>query len=95
MNNINNQQQEQGENQHQKFETDTERLVREHLADPNHVITDEDLRKVRVGMSAPPDGPTQQAIEDGEDRIADRKSDKEDDVIPGAQKATPWDLTNS
>jgi hypothetical protein len=75
----------------QRFESDTQKIVHRHLEDQNHVITDEEIASVRVGMSPPPDGPTQQAIKDAEDRIADDKSDKEDDTIPGAQKMTPWD----
>jgi hypothetical protein len=35
------------------FESDTQRIVRRHLEDPNHVITDEDLKSIRVGMTPP------------------------------------------
>lgn len=76
----------------QRFESDAQKLVNQHLADPNHVITDEDLKNIRVGMTPPPDEPTQQAIADADDRIADRKADDEDDTVPGSQKATPWDV---
>lgn len=76
-----------------EFQTDTQRLMRKHMADQNHVITDEDLANVRVGMSPGPDAPTQQAIEEADKRISDSKADSEDDVIPGAQKTTPWDVT--
>jgi hypothetical protein len=77
----------------ENFESDTQKLVREHMADPNHEITDEDLAKVRVGMSPGPDAPTQQAVQDAEERVADKKKEDEDDILPGAQKMTPWDLT--
>jgi hypothetical protein len=80
------------EQENKRFQSDAEKLANKHLADPNHVITDEEMAKIRVGMTPPPDEPTRQAIEDGEDRIADQKSDKEDDAIPGAQKITPWDV---
>jgi hypothetical protein len=50
------------------------------------------MQNIRVGMTPGPDAPTQEAIEDGEDRIADKEADKEDDTIPGAQKSTPWDV---
>jgi len=35
------------------FESDTQKIVRRHLEDPNHVITDEDLKNIRVGMTPP------------------------------------------
>lgn len=91
---MNNGQQTNNSQDNQRFESDARKLANKHLADPNHVITEEDLKNVQVGMSAPPDEPTRQAIQDGEDRIADTKSDKEDDVIPGAQKVTPWDVVD-
>jgi hypothetical protein len=78
----------------EKFQTDTQRLVQKHMADPDHQITDEDLAAVRVGMSPGPDAPTKQAIEDADERVADAKTDSEDDIVPGAQKITPWDLTS-
>lgn len=76
----------------QRFESDAQKLTNQHLADPNHVITDEDLKNVRVGMTPPPDEPTKQAIRDAEDRIADRKADNDDEMVPGSQKSTPWDV---
>ena len=80
------------ENGSDRFQSDAEKLANKHMADPNHVITDEEFAKVRVGMTPPPDAPTKEAIKDGEDRIVDHKSDKEDDTIPGGQKVTPWDV---
>ncbi|RYF86403.1 MAG: hypothetical protein EON98_03785 [Chitinophagaceae bacterium] len=38
-----------------RFESDTEKLVNKHLSDPNHVITDEELQSLRVGMVPPLD----------------------------------------
>jgi hypothetical protein len=73
------------------FESDTHKIVRRHLEDRNHVITDEEIASVRVGMSPPPDAPTEQAIREAEDRISDHKSAGEEDNEPGAQKITPWD----
>ena len=75
-----------------RFESDTQKLVREHLSDPNHEIKEEDIANVRIGMTPPPDAPTQQAVKDADDRIADRKADSEEDTLPGAQKSTPWDV---
>lgn len=81
----------QNDTTNQRFESDTQKLVHRHMADPNHVISDEELRNVRVGMSPPPDEPTQQAIDEAKDRVADKKSTDEENTVPGAQKMTPWD----
>jgi hypothetical protein len=77
----------------ERFESDTHKLMRKHMSDPNHQITDEELAKVRVGMSPGADEPTQQAVEEADQRIADSKTESEDDTLPGAQKMTPWDVT--
>lgn len=74
------------------FQTDSEKLVQRHLQDPNHVITEEDMQKIRVGVTPPPDGPSQEAINEFENRIADHKAESEEDTVPGSQKATPWDV---
>jgi len=76
----------------ERFESDTQKIVRKHLSDPNHVITEEEIANVRIGMTPSADAPTQQALEEGEDRIADRKADSEDETLPGAQKRTSWDV---
>jgi hypothetical protein len=78
--------------QDQTFQTDSEKLVQRHLEDPNHVITEEDMQKIRVGVTPPADGTTEEAIEESEDRIADRKVESEDDTLPGSQKVSPWDV---
>ena len=73
-------------------QSDAEKLVHRHLTDPNHVITDEEMKNIRVGMSSAPDQPTEEAIREAKDKIADHKSDSEDDTTPGGQKMTPWDV---
>lgn len=85
-------QQQNPEQRQQRFESDTQKVVRRHLADPNHVITDEEIANVRVGMTPPSDTPTQQAVSEADDRIADTKINSEEDTMPGAQKSTPWDV---
>ena len=77
---------------HREQESDAKKLADQHMADPNHVITEEDLRKIKVGITGEPDETTKEAVRDAEDRIADHKADNEDDTTPGAQKATPWDV---
>lgn len=36
-----------------RFESDTQKLVHRHLQDKNHVITEEELRNVRIGVMPP------------------------------------------
>jgi hypothetical protein len=76
----------------QEFESDTQKVIHRHLENKNDVITEEDIRNVRIGMSAPLDKPTREAIEEREDKKADRKAVDEDETFPGTQKATPWDV---
>ena len=78
--------------QDQSFQTDSEKLVQRHLEDPNHVITEEEMQNIRVGMTPPPDAPTREAIRESDEKIADRKAENEEDTTPGSQKVTPWDV---
>jgi hypothetical protein len=64
------------------------------MADPNHVITEEEMKSIRVGVSGEADAPTEEAIEEANDRIADKKSDSEEDTTPGTEKMTPWDVVS-
>lgn len=43
-------------NQAEPFETDTQKLMHRHLHDKDHVITDEELKSLRVGMRPPDAG---------------------------------------
>ncbi|MDB5253780.1 MAG: hypothetical protein JWP27_2949 [Flaviaesturariibacter sp.] len=66
-------------------ESEAEKLMREHLNTPGHVITDEELRNLRVGVpreAAEPiaDGQTER----GAGRVHDEHSDGE--------ASTPWDV---
>ena len=74
--------------------SDAKKLADQHLADPHHIITEEDLAKVRVGLNGVPDEPTRQAVTEAEDRVADTKANSDSDTTPGGQKATPWDVIN-
>ena len=38
-----------------KFESDTQKVVRQHLEDKDHVISDEDIDNIRIGMTPPVD----------------------------------------
>jgi hypothetical protein len=76
------------------LQSDAKKLADKHMADPNHIITDEDLQNIEVGKAPPPDAPTQEAIQESDDRVADRKAESDDDTLPGSQKMTPWDVVD-
>jgi hypothetical protein len=38
----------------EKFETDAQKLVRRHLEDENHTITEEEIRSIKVGVDPLP-----------------------------------------
>lgn len=81
-----------------RFESDTQKIVRQHLEDKNHVITDEDIAKVRIGMVPPEfDAATEARFEDEEaredveeDLLGGTKDMKEDKNLDEGQ-VTPWD----
>lgn len=85
---------ENGEQSGERFQSDTQKVVQQHLQDENHVISEEDIRNVRIGVTPPTDDQRADNPDSRDERIADRKSDAEDDTIPGGQKATPWDVIN-
>lgn len=76
----------------ERFESDTQKLVKKHLEDPDHVFSDEEIESIRVGMT-PPDAvdTTLQELEEKvlKEKPADNKTE------PGNQESdgriTPWD----
>lgn len=82
------QQQPQADGKPGRFESDTDKLVHRHLADENHVITEEELQSIRIGQTLPAD----EEVPDRDEKTADRKADSEGDVTPGSEKVTPWDV---
>ena len=38
-----------------RFESDTQKIVRKHLEDKNHVISEDEIRNIRVGMTPSPE----------------------------------------
>lgn len=78
----------------EQFISDTQKIVRRHLENQHDVITEDDIRNVRVGMTPPMDEATLEAIREREEdeKIADKKTTDEDETIPGNEKITPWDI---
>ncbi|MGZ3838482.1 MAG: hypothetical protein ACXVMS_06320 [Flavisolibacter sp.] len=82
------------EKNEETFLSDTQKIVRRHLENEHDVITEEDIRNVRVGMTPPLDAPTEAAVREREEdeKLADKKNLEEDQALPGSQEITPWDL---
>lgn len=83
----------------ERFESDTQKLVRKHLEDKNHVITDEDIANVRVGMVPPQfDGGAatesegKETHEAAEENAAEETEDRKEDENLKDMQATPWDI---
>ena len=50
-----NEQNQSAEQNQQRFESDTKKVMRRHLSDKDHVITEEEIASIRVGMTPPSD----------------------------------------
>jgi len=82
----------------ERFESDTQKIVRRHLENKDDVITDEDIAGVRVGLVPPEfDSATdarfegEEAREDvEEDILGDTEDMKKDENLDEGQ-ITPWD----
>ena len=85
----------------ERFISDTQKIVRRHLENEDDIITDEDIRNVRVGMTPPAaDAATEARFEDEEAReeiedeyVGDKQEedrDKKDENLDNIQ-ITPWD----
>lgn len=85
------------EGSEERFESDTQKIVHRHLENKNDVITDDDIRNVRVGMTpSQMDEATEVRFESddkidelenellGEEEVKDEKGDRKKQI-------TPWD----
>ena len=81
---------EANKNGSKPFETDSEEIVRRHLADEEHEITDEDIRNVRIVGQ---DGEPPLTGAEAQSRFGTGDSDEETDTPdPNAKPGTPWDV---
>src|SRR5690349_1101939 len=86
-----------------RFESDTQKIVRRHLENQSDVITDEDIRNVRVGMTPPSfDEATEVRFESEKDKdqaetdyLGSEEDDSNDDESTKGKKITPWDTLDS
>ena len=82
----------------ERFESDTQKIIRRHLENEDDVITDEDIANVRVGMVPPQfDKATEarfegdEAREEAEEDLTAGKKDMDTDENLDEGQITPWD----
>ena len=79
----------------EKFLSDTQKIIHRHLEDPNDVITEEDIRNIRVGMTPKLDEATESRFEDesarekAEEELLGREG--EENINGKEGPITPWD----
>lgn len=78
------------------LETDSAEIVRRHLEDKNHEITDDDIRNVRIAVED--DEPVTTGAEAQakfvENDMEDDKEEENEVPDPNDKPATPWDVIN-
>lgn len=82
----------------ERFESDTQKIVRRHLENKDDVITDEDIASVRVGM-VPPEFDTatearfegEESREEVEENLLNGTADMDKDENLDEGQITPWD----
>jgi hypothetical protein len=85
----------------ERFESDTQKIIRRHLENKDDIITDEDIAGVRVGLVPPEfDSATAARFEDEEGRedveeevLGDTQDTKTDENLEDDQ-ITPWDTVD-
>jgi hypothetical protein len=77
--------------------SDTQKIVRQHMEDKDHVITEEEMAKIRIGVASPEfDEATQvrfegrDAREQKEEEILGNRKKEEDENLED-KRITPWD----
>jgi len=82
----------------ERFESDTQKIVRRHLENEDDVISDEDIANIRVGMVPPEfDRATEvrfqgdEAREELEDDLTEGTADSDKDENLDKGQITPWD----
>jgi hypothetical protein len=86
------------DNGNEPFESDTQKVVRQHMEDKDHVISHDDIANIRVGMTPPTlDEATaarfkgEDAIESAEDDIVGDENKLEEGKNAKDNRVTPWD----
>lgn len=77
-------------------------LIRKHIEDPNHEITDDDIRNVKIDLTENPNSPIGAEMlsrieeEEEDDDDDDENNDADDNNAPETEinekPSTPWDV---
>ena len=78
-----------------KFESDTQKIIHKHLADPEHHISEDEIRNVRIGMTPGPDAVTKEALNERDGTIDGAGLIETNETDSGNQQITPWDTLNT
>ncbi len=82
---------EQNDSKITRFESDTQKVVRQHLEDEDHEISEEDIKNVRIGMTPPMDEPTRVGVEELQEKIDENNQQHK---TGGDKPVTPWDVVD-
>lgn len=76
----------------ERFESDTQKVVRRHLENEDDIITDEDIKNVRVGMTPPiEERITPENVDEKRDKALENNFENSDEEKPSENPVTPWD----
>src|SRR3954468_20094116 len=84
----------------EQFESDTQRIIRRHLENKDDVITEDDIRNVRIGMAPEFDEATESRFEDDDSKEAVEEEylgadeDREEEATE-EDRITPWDTIDN
>lgn len=86
----------------ERFESDTQKVVRRHLQNENDIITDEDIANIRVGMVPTEFDKATEARFEGDDareevenKFTDGTKDTDKDNNLDKGPITPWDTLDT
>ncbi|HWJ91467.1 MAG TPA: hypothetical protein VNR87_10170 [Flavisolibacter sp.] len=83
-----------------QFESDTQKIVRRHLENKDDVITEDDIRNVRIGMTPEFDEATESRFEDenarqeAEEKYLGPEEDRQEETTE-EDRITPWDTVEN
>lgn len=97
----NNESPEQSESS-ERFETDSKKIVRRHMEDEDHVISEEEMQNIRVGVTPSDLDEATDArfgdddvVEDAEEEILGKDVDDIEEDKNNNDRITPWDAIDT
>jgi hypothetical protein len=74
----------------ERYQTDSQKVVQRHLEDENHIISDEDIRNVRIGVTEVAPMQTEKILDKLVEEV-EKENKEEDDVAQKDNPINPWD----